>query len=127
MSVCVRRRLTLAQTQHVHVGGRGRDGVDLGPHGEGAAAAVPEVRAWGAGHCFQCGWVAARGGGHGEEAPFIRSYFLAGGVDAAMVWARTRSGEVRGCGDSERGDGECRGGQRWAEGSTGKKFLVTRS
>ena len=28
--VCVRQRLTLAQTQRVRVGGQGRDGVDLG-------------------------------------------------------------------------------------------------
>ena len=47
-----------------------------------------------------------------------RSYFLAGGV--VMAWARMRSSEVRGCGDSERGDSECRGGQRWAEGAPAK-------
>ena len=40
------------------------------------------------------------------------------GVDVATVWARTR-GKVRGSGDSERG--ECRGGQRWAEGVPGRR------
>ena len=33
-TVASRQRLTLMQTQHVHVGGWGQDGVDLGPHGE---------------------------------------------------------------------------------------------
>ena len=100
------------QTQHIRVGGWGRDGVDLGPHGEEAAVAVPEVRARGAEHCIQRGRFAAQGGGHGEDTPFI---LLAGDVDVATVWVRMRRGKVRGCGDGERGNGECRGGQRWAE------------
>ena len=63
----------------------------------------------------------------GVTARIPRSYFLVGDVDAAMVWVRMRRGKVRGCGDGERGNGECRGGQRWAEVgrvSAGKKFLA---
>ena len=42
---------------------RGQDSVDLGPHGEEVAVEVPKAHTQGAGHCIQCGWVAARGGG----------------------------------------------------------------
>ena len=51
----------------------------------------------------------------GVMARIPHSYFLAGDVDTATVWARTRRGKVRGCGDGERGSGEPRGGQKWAE------------
>ena len=63
----------------------------------------------------------------GITARIPHSYFLVGDVDVVTVWARMRRGKVRGCGDGERGNSECRGGQRWAEvgrEGAGKKFLA---
>ena len=91
MSVCARRRLTLAQTQHVHVSGRGRDHVDLGPHGEEAAVELPNVRARDAGHQVQCGRVAACGGGElrlgAQQGRLINTFWWG-------VWMQRRCGGV---------------------------------